>query len=237
MSASDQPAKSEPPQNVTQTVPPANVQPPVVSNSKPATSSNQGSQTNGTKSSGNDGKKGFHLWVDTFSKIALMVGAIIGGLWALKGYRETTAPTLETKTQINSHLEWPDRIQTPDTCWAEYAVSLKNDGTTPFTIDSHEVTVWQIDNKKISTPTTEPISFIPLLKDDEIIYKRPTSPITDDIQQHYPPGTESHSAGVLIFKKPSQGTFVVVMKVEVHGRTKNGERVDDHSWTYDRLCP
>jgi hypothetical protein len=216
----------------------ADSKPKVVSASQlPASSNRTPPEANGTQTGAGDGKKGwFHLWVDTLSKIALIVGAVIGGLWALKGYRETTAPTLEIKTQITSHLEWPDRVQTKDACWAEYAVSLKNDGTTPFDIKSHEVTVWLLDNTKIPTPTTEPIPFVPLLKDDEIIYKKPTPPIGEDLQQHYPPGTQSSSAGVLIFKKPAQGTFVVVMRVDVYGKTADGDPVHDHSWTYDRLC-
>jgi hypothetical protein len=206
-------------------VPPISSKPSVVSGSTIPASSSQ-----------SDGKKGFHLWVDTLSKIALMIGAMIGGLWALKGYREITAPTLEIKTQINSRLEWPDRVQTPGTCWAEYSVSLKNDGTTPFTIESHEVTVWLVDSKKLSIPTTGPLSFLPLSKDAKIVYNKPTSPIDEDIQEHYPPGTESRSAGVLLFKKPKQGTFVVVMRIDVHGHTTNGDVVKDHSWTYDKLC-
>jgi len=204
--------------------------------SKLLAGSSQSSETTVTQSPGNDGKKGFHLWVDTLSKIALMIGAVIGGLWALKGYRETTAPTLETKTQIHSHLEWPDRVQTSDTCWAEYSVSMKNDGTTPFTIESHEVTVWLVDNKQIPAPATEPLSFLPLPKVVKIIYKKPTSPISEDIDVHYPPGTESRSAAVLLFRKPTQGAFVVVMRIDVHGHTTNGDVVNDHSWTYDKLC-
>jgi hypothetical protein len=205
-------------------------------------SSNHTPQANGTHSGTVDSKKGFHLWVDTLSKIALMVGALIGGLWALKGYRETTAPTLETKTQITSSLTWADKLQTGDTCWAEYAVSLKNEGTTPFTIDSHEITVWLVARNRIPAPTTAPTSFIPALTDDEIVYKKPTPPISEDIQQHYPPGIGSSSAGEFVFKKPTKGMFVVVMRIDVHGHRNSGvfgkgDPVEDHSWTYDRLCP
>jgi hypothetical protein len=197
-------------------------------NSKPAAdspipaSSSQSPQANVTQSGTDDGKKGFHLWVDTLSKITLMIGAVLGGLWALKGYMETTAPTLETKTHINSHLEWPDNLQTPETCWAEYDVSLKNDGTTPFTIHTHKVTVWLLDGNRIPTPIKEPIPFMPLLNDSEKVYReKPTPPIDEDIQQHYPPGIESSSAGVLIFKRPTKGTFVVVMRIDVHGYTNS----------------
>jgi len=206
-------------------------------------------------------KQGFHLWVDTLSKLAVTFGALVGGLWAFNLYLETTSPTLEHKTEITSQLNWPEGLPSKDSCWAEYAVSLKNSGTRPFDIDSHTVTIWVVDGDHVPAPTKEPLSFMSLLRDDEIVYPpKSTDPIAEDIQGHYPPGSESHSSAVFLIKNPAatppivptksgvkktlkheSSTSVVVMRIDVDGHTdepfyKSNQKVHDSSWTYDKLC-
>jgi hypothetical protein len=71
---------------------------------------------------------------------------------------------------MTSKLEWPDNFQNSNTCWAELDVSLKNNGKTSFDIDSHEIRVWQVDSSQLPVPTKEPAMFLPLLRDDDIVW-------------------------------------------------------------------
>jgi hypothetical protein len=207
-------------------------------------------------------KKGCHDWVDTLSKVTLMFASVAGGLWALNSYRETTAPTLEPKTQITSSLSWPHHLQTDDSCWAEYSVTVKNNGATPFDIDWYEAKAWLIDRKSV-TPTLDkkPNSFTPPPMDNtsdvyhqsacektDSVCKLGSDQIIQDLGGHYPAGNESKSSGEFVFKKPKLPTnadSIIVLRIDIHGRSEKAGflfgtgygPLDDHTWTFDQLCP
>jgi hypothetical protein len=177
------------------------------------------------------------VYLDRAKAVAEIFAIIIGGLWAVKLYKETDVPAQEKRPSIQGDLKWTNKSH--DSCLAEYTVTFKNVGKTDIDLALPTLTVWiayQLDEMTKSKPVEY---FDPQkVMGSEHILQRPLT--EDEFAFHYPPDVgDTVTMSVAVRQNPGQILMFSLNfpegdpdDLKDHKPKPNGKNWLDYRWGY-----
>jgi hypothetical protein len=180
----------------------------------------------------------------------LQVAAImVAGIWTWTVFQRMSAPSLETKFGVETKLNWAPTSDGKH-CLADFYVTVKNQGQSPFDVDGARVRGWLVDMRKhklLLSGEGKPAYFDPNIADpkspghEDPFYDGVGQPIPQDLSTHYPPGAMEDSDATFTFENSPD--TLVILRVDLNGHKSNGlipflkpTPIDDYSYEVDQVC-
>jgi hypothetical protein len=132
--------------------------------------------------------------------LAEIIALIIAGLWALSNFQEAEKPSLESRANTESLMQW---FHSPDQnhCLGSLGVKIKNIGKKSINLDRAVLSVWVIDQPTYEKEITylDPEQF----HTEKAVYEKNFVAGQDKLGLlgHFPPDTEGQTDFTFDFEK------------------------------------
>lgn len=150
--------------------------------------------------------------------------------WTYTRFLVGEKPSLETRVDITSNLEWENRGPKPGTCYVFFNVQLKNIGISSFTVRGAHIRVWRSELPILGDGLAQFLDVGELEHGRNVIDKEGLRFLDID----FAPGERAGRTFSFIFRKQRPGIYL--FKVDM-GAERNGHlsHISTSSWSQN-IC-